>query len=84
MLCPSSFLKLYTTTSISKLASFLELDEYTLRTTLLTLKQRARQPTTTPGRKVLDFEWVSAVDIDFYIDGVSRPPTRGSCSSSRF
>jgi len=64
-----SFLKLYTTTSISKLASFLELDEYTLRATLLTLKQRARQPTTAPGRKVLDFEWVSAVDIDFYIDG---------------
>lgn len=64
-----SFLKLYTTISISKLASFLELDEYTLRTTVLTLKQSARQPTIMPGKRVLDFEWNSSVDIDFYVDG---------------
>mmetsp|Transcript_15454 Transcript_15454/g.21320 ORF Transcript_15454/g.21320 Transcript_15454/m.21320 type:complete len:522 (-) Transcript_15454:322-1887(-) len=64
-----SFLKLYTTISIRKLATFLDLDQQTVRSTLLTLKQRSRQPTIMPGRSVLDADWVPATDTDFYIDG---------------
>lgn len=64
-----SFLKLYTTISIKKLATLLELDEYSVRTTLFSLKQKSRQPCIVPGRSALYFEWQTATDIDFYIDG---------------
>jgi translation initiation factor 3 subunit L len=63
-----SYLKLYTTISLSKLAALLELDEYAVRTTLLSLKQKSRQPSLVAGRNVLDAEWAAATDIDFYID----------------
>lgn len=57
-----SFLKLYSTISIAKLASFMELDEVTLRSALLTYKHKTH---------AVDAYGVisSAADVDFYVDG---------------
>ncbi|KAJ7556493.1 hypothetical protein O6H91_05G085900 [Diphasiastrum complanatum] len=57
-----SFLKLYSTISIAKLASFMELDEAGLRMALLTYKHKTH---------VVDYDGsiLSNADVDFYIDG---------------
>jgi len=57
-----SFLKLYTSISITKLASFLDVDAATCRTYLLAYKQQARS-------LVGPDKWASASDVNFYIDG---------------
>jgi translation initiation factor 3 subunit L len=61
-----SFLKLYTTMSIDKLAAFLEMDADELRTQLLIFKQRSRQQKWTTGN-LLEGDVVSTSDLDFCI-----------------
>mmetsp|Transcript_32450 Transcript_32450/g.39280 ORF Transcript_32450/g.39280 Transcript_32450/m.39280 type:complete len:525 (-) Transcript_32450:495-2069(-) len=63
-----SFLKLYTTISVDKLASFLDVDGPTLRTALCNLKRVNRQRQYNGGPSALDYEWVTVTDVDFYID----------------
>ncbi|XP_068652947.1 uncharacterized protein [Aristolochia californica] len=55
-----SFLKLYSTISIEKLAAYMEVDEPTLRTILMTYKHKTHAVET--DRKI-----VSNADVDFYI-----------------
>lgn len=64
-----SFLKLYTTISVAKLATFLEMEPVALRTILLCLKQKTRQLQWNGGPSALDGDWTPAGDIDFYING---------------
>eukprot|EP01018_Ginkgo_biloba_P001413 Gb_07559 [translate_table: standard] len=56
-----SFLKLYTTITIEKLASFMDVDESTLRTTLMTYKHKMH---------AIDHDGkiISNADVDFYIN----------------
>ncbi|KAG2188720.1 hypothetical protein INT44_003859 [Umbelopsis vinacea] len=61
-----SFLKLYTTMSIDKLAAFLEMDADELRTQLLMFKQRSRQQKWINGN-LLEGDIVSTSDLDFCI-----------------
>ncbi|XP_065065607.1 LOW QUALITY PROTEIN: eukaryotic translation initiation factor 3 subunit L-like [Rhopilema esculentum] len=63
-----SFLKLYTTMPISKLAAFLEVDEETLRTKLLCYKHKQRNMVWTKGTDALEGEFQSSSEVDFYID----------------
>jgi translation initiation factor 3 subunit L len=56
-----SFLKLYTTISIAKLASFMDVDEPTLRVALLTYKHKTHVINN-------DGSVLSNADVDFYID----------------
>eukprot|EP00897_Mesotaenium_endlicherianum_P001707 jgi/Mesen1/1564/ME000134S00682 len=69
-----SLLKLYTTISVPKLASFLDMDEATLRSTLLTYKHKSHTVDE-------DGALASTAELDFFIDDdmvhVSDPkPTR--------
>ncbi|RCH83406.1 hypothetical protein CU098_001787, partial [Rhizopus stolonifer] len=61
-----SFMKLYATMGIDKLAKFLEVDSEELRTQLLIFKQRSRQYKWTSGN-LLEGEYVSTFDLDFCI-----------------
>jgi translation initiation factor 3 subunit L len=63
-----SYLKLYTTMSISKLASLSELDEGTLRTALLCFKHKQRNMVWTKGSDALEGEFQSSPETDFYIN----------------
>jgi translation initiation factor 3 subunit L len=63
-----SYLKLYTTMDITKLAGFLEVDAETLRGWLLVNKQRSRQVRHTEG-SLLEGEIVSANDLDYAMQG---------------
>jgi len=63
-----SYLKLYTTMSIPKLASLSDLDEETLQTALLCFKHKQRNLTWTKGTDALEGELLSAPETDFYID----------------
>lgn len=56
-----SFLKLYTSISMEKLANFMDVDESTLRTTLMTHKHKTH---------AIDHDGriISNADVDFYID----------------
>ncbi|KAL5975939.1 hypothetical protein ACLOJK_020268 [Asimina triloba] len=56
-----SFLKLYSTISISKLASYMEVDEPTLRTILMTCKHKTH--TVDDDGKI-----ISNADVDFYVN----------------
>ncbi|CAK9204550.1 unnamed protein product [Sphagnum troendelagicum] len=56
-----SFLKLYTTISIAKLASFMDVDEPTLRVALLTYKHKTHVINN-------DGSVLSNADVDFYVD----------------
>jgi len=55
-----SYLKLYSTISISKLAGFLHVDEIALRTFLCRYKHKTRN--------WVNKEWVSSSDVEFYVD----------------
>lgn len=61
-----SYLKLYTTMGLDKLASFLETDADSLRTQLLLFKQKGRQLKWSHGT-LLDGEDVNTSDLDFAI-----------------
>ncbi|KAI9106728.1 hypothetical protein K1719_022454 [Acacia pycnantha] len=56
-----TFLKLYSTISLAKLASYMEVDEATLRSILVTYKHKTHAVDS--DRKI-----VSNADVDFYID----------------
>ncbi|KAI5297421.1 hypothetical protein KEM55_004719 [Ascosphaera atra] len=63
-----SYLKLYTTMDLTKLAGFLEVQPEQLRAWLLVNKQRSRQIRWTEG-PLLDGEVVNANDLDYAIEG---------------
>lgn len=63
-----SYLKLYTTLPISKLASFMDLPEEELITHLMCFKHKMRNMVWTKGTGALDGEFQSASEVDFYID----------------
>ncbi|XP_065659692.1 eukaryotic translation initiation factor 3 subunit L isoform X3 [Hydra vulgaris] len=62
-----SYLKLYTTMSLSKLASLSELDEGTLQTALLCFKHKQRTLVWTKGNDALNGEFQSSPETDFFI-----------------
>lgn len=63
-----SYLKLYTTMPISKLAAFLDMSEDDLRTYLLCFKHKMKNLVWTKGTGGLEGEFQSASEVDFYID----------------
>ncbi len=65
-----SYLKLYTTMDLKKLAGFLEVEPEKLRSWLLVLKQRNRQVRWSEGG-LLQGETVGSQDLDFAMQGVS-------------
>ncbi|XP_057439946.1 uncharacterized protein LOC130731714 [Lotus japonicus] len=56
-----TFLKVYSTISLAKLASYMEVDEPTLRTILTTYKHKTHAVDS-------DGKITSTADVDFYID----------------
>jgi len=65
-----SYLKLYTTMDVKKLAGFLEVDAETLRGWLLVNKQRSRQVRHSEGG-LLQGDVVNSSDLDYAMQGVS-------------
>ena len=63
-----SYLKLYTTIGIPKLAALMESDEPTCREHLQCLKHKSHQLQHADGAP-LDGAWASAADADFYVEG---------------
>lgn len=63
-----SYLKLYTTMDLNKLASFVELDAETLRKQLVVYKQKNRQVRWQEG-SLLDGEPTATTDLDFALQG---------------
>uniref|UniRef100_A0A8C0LC45 Eukaryotic translation initiation factor 3 subunit L n=1 Tax=Canis lupus dingo TaxID=286419 RepID=A0A8C0LC45_CANLU len=63
-----SFLKLYTTMPVAKLAGFLDLTEQEFRIQLLVFKHKMKNLVWTSGISALDGEFQSASEVDFYID----------------
>ncbi|KAG8067539.1 hypothetical protein GUJ93_ZPchr0005g14842 [Zizania palustris] len=59
-----SYLKLYSTITISKLAKYMDADEVTLRTILMTYKHKMHSVDS-------DGKVISSADFDFYIDEVA-------------
>lgn len=62
-----SFLKLYTTIGLPKLAALLEADERTFREHLQCLKYKNHSLVCMGGQS-LTGEWTSCIDVDFYVD----------------
>lgn len=74
-----SFLKLYTTIEVKKLANFLEDEEANLRTQLICYKNKTRGVVWSSG-PLLAGERVSIFDVDFSLDKVnSHKKTRKIC-----
>lgn len=69
-----SFLKLYTTMPVAKLAGFLDLTEQEFRIQLLVFKHKMKNLVWTSGISALDGEFQSASEVDFYIDKVGICP----------
>ena len=67
---PLSFLKLYTTMPVAKLAGFLDMTEQEFRIQLLVFKHKMKNLVWTSGISALDGEFQSASEVDFYIDKV--------------
>lgn len=67
---PYSFLKLYTTMPVAKLAGFLDMTEQEFRIQLLVFKHKMKNLVWTSGISALDGEFQSASEVDFYIDKV--------------
>uniref|UniRef100_A0A2K5C8J1 Eukaryotic translation initiation factor 3 subunit L n=1 Tax=Aotus nancymaae TaxID=37293 RepID=A0A2K5C8J1_AOTNA len=63
-----SFLKLYTTMPVAKLAGFLDLTEQEFRIQLLVFRHKMKNLVWTTGISALDGEFQSASEVDFYID----------------
>lgn len=66
-----SFLKLYTTMPVAKLAGFLDLPEQEFRIQLLVFKHKMKNLVWTSGISALEGEFQSASEVDFYIDKVT-------------
>lgn len=69
-----SYLKLYTTMDLKKLAGFLDVKPQQLRNWLLVNKQRSRQVRWSEGG-LLDGDVVNSSDLDYAMEGVSHPET---------
>lgn len=65
-----SYLKLYTTMDLNKLAGFLDVEADTLRNWLLVNKQRSRQMRWSEGG-LLEGDVVNGGDLDYAMQGVS-------------
>lgn len=65
-----SYLRLYTTMDLKKLAGFLDVQPEELRSWLLVTKQRTKQLRWTE-RGLLDGDWVNVSDLDYAMQGVS-------------
>ncbi|ODV92415.1 hypothetical protein CANCADRAFT_86625 [Tortispora caseinolytica NRRL Y-17796] len=63
-----SYLKLYTSMHLSKLASFTEIEESRLREMLMLYNLKSRQKKWVSG-ELLSGEEVTSSDVDFYLDG---------------
>ena len=63
-----SYLKLYTTIGIPKLAALAEKDEATFREHLQCLKHKSHTLTCLGGAP-LSGTWTSSADVDFYVEG---------------
>ena len=63
-----SFLKLYTTIDVAKLAALAEADEPTFREHLQCLKHKSHALSCAGGAP-LSGTWQSSADVDFYVDG---------------
>ena len=63
-----SYLKLYTTMDVTKLAGFLEVDADTLKSWLLVNKQRSRQVRHSDGG-LLEGDVVNSSDLDYAMQG---------------
>ncbi|KAI3336607.1 eukaryotic translation initiation factor 3 subunit [Xylariaceae sp. AK1471] len=63
-----SYLRLYTTMDLKKLAGFLEVQPEELRSLLLVNKQRTKQLRWT-DQGLLDGEWVNVSDLDYALQG---------------
>lgn len=63
-----SFLKLYSSISVSKLASFVELTEPQLRTALMGYKHKMKSLVWTGSPSSLEGQLRITSDIDFYVD----------------
>lgn len=72
-----SYLKLYTTMDLKKLAGFLDVEPEKLRCWLLVNKQRSRQVRWSEGG-LLDGDVVNSSDLDYAMEGVSDPTTHKS------
>nr|KAG5713471.1 hypothetical protein BaRGS_025019 [Batillaria attramentaria] len=64
-----SYLKLYTTLPISKLAIFMDEPEDRLRTQLMCFKHKMKNLVWMKGTSGLEGEFQSASEVDFYVDG---------------
>ncbi|KAJ4423925.1 hypothetical protein N0V82_001353 [Gnomoniopsis sp. IMI 355080] len=64
-----SYLRLYTTMDLKKLAGFLEVQPEELRSWLLVTKQRTKQLRWTEQRGLLDGEMVNVSDLDYALEG---------------
>ncbi len=64
-----SFLKLYTTIPVAKLAALMDYEEGALRQLLLATKRKATVKEWRGGASALDGTWVATGDVDFYVDG---------------
>jgi len=63
-----SYLKLYTTLPISKLAAFMDMPDDELCTHLMCFKHKMKNLVWTKGTSGLEGEFQSASEVDFYID----------------
>jgi len=63
-----SYLKLYTTLPISKLAGFMDMDVEDLRKHLMCFKHKMKNVVWTKGVSGLDGDFQSSSEVDFYID----------------
>ena len=63
-----SFLKLYTTIGVSKLAALAEAEEATFREHLQCLKHKSHSLSCLGGAP-LSGTWASAAEVDFYVEG---------------
>ncbi|RXG61389.1 Eukaryotic translation initiation factor 3 subunit L [Armadillidium vulgare] len=63
-----SYLKLYTTMPMEKMAAFLEMDEETFRNALLCFKHKMRNVVWTKGTSGLQGDFHSDSEVDFFID----------------
>ena len=68
-----SYLRLYTTMDLNKLAGFLDVKADELRSWLMVTKQRTKQ-LRYQDQGLLDGELVNVSDLDYALQGVSGPP----------
>lgn len=63
-----SYLKLYSTISMDKLANFRKVDESTFRSNLLCLKHKSRSMTRAPGQTAIEGALQSALDVHLFVE----------------